>query len=155
MKKINLLVIALLFTMTAKADSSTVTTPPTASSILQEVCKARKTFNTCVENSTNPNNIKICAAAYDHYVAKDLSKKYNIDYTEAIDFEIGKTKGLFSYNITFDSVSNIDYYYYEIQIESSCNKAYDSKVSKSSHFKYLKTCITSTNHTMSKLQNCN
>ena len=152
MKKLNLLVIALLFTMTAKADSSTAATSET-SSILKEFCKPRKNFIKCVEKSTNTDNFYSCELSYVQSLEKKI-KKHKVTYEELFDYKMGDTEGKFLYSIGFNN-GYVFHASFPIQVDPSCNKASELEISNPSHFKHLKMCLVVMTNTMSKLQDCN
>ena len=81
MKKINVLAIALLFTMTAKSDQTTASNQE-IDSVLKEVCESRKDEDKCWENSTNFKEVVNCAEDVADNRDKNLSKKYNVNYED-------------------------------------------------------------------------
>ena len=97
MKKLNLLAIALLFTMTAKAhEYKSTTEKQRVTNILKEACKARKNISKCLENSTNFEELATCGSTIENQFPDGYSE---IDIENLIE-KNGKL--IFSYRIVLD-----------------------------------------------------
>ena len=98
MKKLNLLAIALLFTMTAKADHTKSTMTASEKSILQEVCEERRGVSKCFEDSANFEELLSCESA------TGTEYQFPDEYSETdIEDLIGENSDqVFSYRIVLD-----------------------------------------------------
>ena len=182
MKKINLLAVALFFTVTTKAhaDHLGLYLEP----IIDKVCEIRKNFSTCVENSTNAKEMSSCGSDGYYNILKHIKRAFSsssdyINYVESFDYETFYTEARFVYLLSrgnHDSHGSHD----AIQIHPSCKKIKISKgtptylggwfrntwknksgtmkriieADNPNRFSSVKTCALSMASEMSRVQDC-